>query len=176
MSIHTNSPPEFHKWLLRNEAHVMKESVISSDVRAAGLGCPPAIYITNRNESMNKVAKSQADDQCSTRVQLTNMYDLVNDQLQEVVKAVHGMGKYKFKSQYKLDSSKWFMMLPQQHQKHLHKVFQQSCIPYQRNQAVNSRERTNEAVSETASGNPPCKVYHALQQNSIFLYQFISQE
>ena len=80
----------------------MKESMISSVCQAAGLGCPPTIYTTNRNESMNKVAKSHADHQRSTWVQLTNnMFDLVNDQLLEVEKAVYGMGEYRFKSQYK---------------------------------------------------------------------------
>ena len=160
LSIHPNSPPEFHKWLLRNEAHIMKESMISSVRQAAGLGCPPAIYTTNRNESMNKVAKTQADHQRSTWVQLTNnMFDLVNDQLQEIEKAVHGMGEYRFKSQYKhleLDSSKRFMMSPQQRQKHLKKVFQQSCIPYQCNQqTASTRKSTSEAVSKNASSNPP---------------------
>ena len=115
LSVHPNNPPEFHNWLLRNEAHIMKESMISSVCEAAGLGCPPTTYMytTNRNVSMNKVAKSHADHQRATWVQLKNMFDLVNDQLQEIEKAVHGTGEYRFKSQYKhleLDSSKWFIM------------------------------------------------------------------
>ena len=95
---------------------------------------------------MNKVAITQADHQRSTWVQLTNnMFDIVNDQLQEIEKAVHGMGEYRFKSQYKhfeLGSSKWFMMLPQQRKKHLNKVIQQSCIPYQCNQQTASTRKS----------------------------------
>ena len=54
-----------------------------------------------------------------------NMFELINDQLQGIEKAVHGMGEYRFKSQYKhleVESSRWFMM-SQQRQKHLNKVF-----------------------------------------------------
>ena len=95
--------------------------MISSVREAADVGCPPTAYTTNRNESMNKVAKSHADHQQFTWVQLTNnMFDLVNDQLQEIEKAVHVMGEYRFKSLYKhleLNSSKWFMMSPEQRQK-----------------------------------------------------------
>ena len=36
-------------------------SMIFSVREAAGLGCPPAKYTTNRNESLNKVAKAQAN-------------------------------------------------------------------------------------------------------------------
>ena len=47
LSVHPDNPPEFHNWLLRNEAHIMKESMISSVREAAGLGCPPTTYTTN---------------------------------------------------------------------------------------------------------------------------------
>ena len=72
LSVHLNNPPQFHNCLLRNEAHIMKESMIALVCKAAGLGCPPATYTTNRNGSMNKVAKSHADRQRSTWVQSTN--------------------------------------------------------------------------------------------------------
>ena len=44
------------------------------------------------------------------------MLDLISDQLQEIVRAVYGMGEYRFKLQYKhleLNSSKWFRVTPQ---------------------------------------------------------------
>jgi len=47
--------------MLKNEAESMKSSMISSAREAAGLGCPPAKYATNRNESLNKIAKAQAN-------------------------------------------------------------------------------------------------------------------
>lgn len=154
LSVHPNNPPEFHNWLLKNEAHIMKESMISPVREAAGLGCPPSTYTTNRNESMNKVAKSHADHQQSTWVQLTNnMFDLVNDQLQEIEKAVHGMGEYRFKSQHQhleVDSTKWFMMLPGQRQKHLNKVFQQPCMPYRHDlHSTNTSEGASGTLCET---------------------------
>ena len=111
---------------------------------------------------MNKVAKSHVDHQRSTWVQVTNnMFDLVNDQLQEIEKAVHGMGEYRFKSQYKhleLDSSKWFMMSPEQRQKHLNKVFQQSCIPYRHDQQSTSTSKEASEVLGKTSNNPSSSV------------------
>ena len=51
--------PSFHGWIVRNEASTMKASMIASIRELSGLGCPPAKYTTNRNESMNKVAKEK---------------------------------------------------------------------------------------------------------------------
>ena len=53
----------------------MKVSMIGSVCESAGLGSPPATYTTNRNESMNNVAKAHADYRQSDWVQLvSNMY------------------------------------------------------------------------------------------------------
>lgn len=93
--------------------------MISSVRESAGLGSPPSIYTTNRNESMNNVVNN-----CQSNW-VSNMYDLIENQSKEVEKAVYGMGEYQFKAACKsleVDSSKWFMMLSEQHQKHLRKV------------------------------------------------------
>ncbi len=39
----------------------MKSSLIASIRESAGLGSPPVAYTTNRNESMNNVAKAYAN-------------------------------------------------------------------------------------------------------------------
>ena len=75
----------------------MKSSMIACVRESAGLGSPPSIYTTNRNDSMNNLAKSYTDYHKSTWVQLSNnLYKLVTDQSQEVEKAVIGMGEYRF--------------------------------------------------------------------------------
>ena len=105
----------------------MKTSMISPVRQLAGLGCPPLPYTTNRNESMNNVAKSYADYRRSSWIQLIdNMFDLVIAQSNEVEKAVIGMGEYQFKPAYKhleVSSNKWLMMSTEQRQKHLKKIF-----------------------------------------------------
>ena len=125
-SIHPYQQPKFYSWLLKNEATDMKVSMISSVRESAGLGSPPAIYTTNRNESMNNVAKTHVNYCQSNWVELvSNMYDLIENQSKEVEKAVYGMGEYQFKAAYKsleVDSSKWFMMSSEQRQEHLRKV------------------------------------------------------
>ena len=102
--------PQFYCWLLKNEADDMKVSMIASVRESAGLGSPPVTYTTNRNESMNNVAKANADYRQSDWVQLvSNMYDLVENQSMEVEKAVYGKGQYVFKPAYKslqIDTSK----------------------------------------------------------------------
>ena len=111
-SVHPHQEPQFYCWLLRNEADDMKVSMIHSVRESAGLGSPPATYTTNRNENMNNVAKAHADYCQSNWFQLvSNMYDLDENQSEEVQKDVYGMGEYKFKPAYQsleFDSSKWF--------------------------------------------------------------------
>ena len=125
-SAHPERDPKFYSWLLRYEADVMKSSLIASVRESAGLGSPPSVYTTNRNESMNNLAKSYADYHQSSWVQLShNMFKLVIDQSQEVEKAVIGMGEYRFKPAYQhlnVETTKWFKMSPEQRQKHMKKV------------------------------------------------------
>ena len=89
---------------------------------SAGLGSPPRIYTTNRNECMNHVAKAHTDHRKSSWVELANnVYTLVTDQMKEVEKAVINMGEYQFKPGYKsleVSSERWFMMSCDQRQKH----------------------------------------------------------
>ena len=53
------------------------------------------------------------------------------------------------------------MMSPEQHQKHLNKVFQQSCIPYRHDQqSTSTSEGANEVVNKT--NNPSSLVQNKL--------------
>ena len=112
----------------------MKSSMISSVREAAGLGCPPVRYTTNRNESLNKVAKAQANFSRMSWVQLNdNMYQLILDQHKEVERAVYKMGEYQLRESYchlEVDSACWFKMTPEQRTRHLQKVFGISSIAF----------------------------------------------
>lgn len=126
-SVNPHKDPQFYHWLLKNEVEDMKSSMIASVRESAGLGSPPVAYTTNRNESMNNVAKAYADYRQSNWVELAdNMFDLVNTQFKEVEKAVFCMGEYRFKAAYKsleVENSKWFLMSSDQRQKHLRRVW-----------------------------------------------------
>ena len=104
----------------------MKSSMIASVRESDGFGSPPTTYTTNRNESMNNLAKSYADYHQSSWVQLSNnMFKLVIDQSQEVEKAVIGMGEYCFKPAYQhltVDTARWFQMTLEQRQRYMKKV------------------------------------------------------
>jgi len=59
------------------------------------------------------------------------MYELVNEQIKEVEKAVIGMGECKFKLAYshlEVPSNKWFLMTSEQRQRHLKKVIDMSSV------------------------------------------------
>lgn len=134
-SINPHKDPQFYHWLLKNEAEDMKSSMIASVRESAGLGSPPVAYTTNRNESMNNVAKAYANYRQSNWVELAdNMFGLVNTQSKEVEKAVFGMGEYRFKAAYKsleVESGRWFMMSCDQRQRHLKKVRSMQCTPFE---------------------------------------------
>ena len=95
--------------------------MISSARESTGLGCPPAKYTTNRNESLNKVAKAQANYSRLSWVQLNDtMYQLISDQHKEVERAVYKMGEYQLRGSYshlEVDSGRWFKMTPEQRAK-----------------------------------------------------------
>jgi len=77
-SIHPAQEPYFYQWFVKNEAVVIKTSMLASVRMKAGLGSPPIPYTTNRNESMNKVVKQSADYQKLSWIQLTEkMFNLI---------------------------------------------------------------------------------------------------
>ena len=120
-SLYPNKDPCFYNWLVKNEADVMKTSMIAGVRQDAGMGCPPVQYTTNRNESMNRIAQEYANYSRSTWVQLANnMYELIMNEQKEVDKAIYGMGEYRFRPNYKhlkFESSQWFRMTPDQRKK-----------------------------------------------------------
>ena len=123
-SIHPQKDPQVYRWILKNEAATMKESMIAPVQESAGLGSPPTKYSTNRNQCMNNVAKSHTDYHKCSWVQLAdNMYTLItNGSTQKIEKAVIGMGEFQFKLAYKsleISSNQWFKMSCEQRKKHL---------------------------------------------------------
>ena len=138
-SIHPQKDPQVYRWILKNEAATMKESMIAPVRESAGLGSPPTKYSTNRNECMNNVAKSHTDYHKCSWVQLANnMYTLITDQLKEIEKAVIGMGEFQFKLAYKsleISSNQWFKMSCEQRKKHLKRVIEIPCSAFELDQA-----------------------------------------
>ena len=138
-SLFPTKDPCFYDWLVKNEADVMKNSMIAGVRQDAGLGCPPSQYTTNRNESMNRVAQEYANFSRSTWVQLANnMYALIMNERKEAEKAIYGMGdgmgEYRFKPNYKhleIESSQWFKITLDQRKKAANKVFRERCVSYE---------------------------------------------
>ena len=76
--------------------------MLASEHMKVSLGSPPIPYTTNCNESMNKVVKASANYQKLNWIQLADeLFNLINNRLKEIEKAVIGMGEYRFTNSYK---------------------------------------------------------------------------
>lgn len=76
-----------------------------------------------------------ADHKKSNWLELNQMmYELVQDQVKEVRKAIYKMSEYHFKSNYshlEVERTQWFKMTPQQRQKQLEKVLSAETIAFE---------------------------------------------
>ena len=95
------------------------------------LGLVVLLRNSNRNESLNKVAKAQANFSRMSWVQLH--VPAVSDQHKEVERAMYKMGEYQLRESYhhlEVNSARWFKMTPEQRTWHLQKVFGISSIAF----------------------------------------------
>ena len=93
----------------------------------AGLGDPPAVFTTNASESINTVLKSKVHYRKSELpVLIDKLQEVIEEQDNEVERAVIGRGKYELCSEYKrleCDEQQWFLrMSVDECNAHLHMV------------------------------------------------------
>ena len=84
--------PGFHNWFLEYKLHEVEVSMLAPIRQAAGLGNPPEPFYTNEIESINRVIKRK-----TARV----LQESINDQRNEIEKAVIGVGEYRFCDEFK---------------------------------------------------------------------------
>ncbi len=110
--------PEFYEWFLVHEANLFCSHMIRSIRSSAGLGSPPCLYTTNNNESINRVLKaSVAYKKQEWPAFNTKMLAVVNDQQEEVNKAICGIGEFTFCEEFKfleVPHTQWIQMTKEQ--------------------------------------------------------------
>ena len=121
--LHTNI---FSPWLRKYKYLQIKYSMIRSVRQAAGMGHLPEHFTTNASESINSVPKSKVDYKLSELlIFVTRLNEFVNEQTEEIEKAVINQGKYKLKKEYgylHIQESKWFKMSQNQRETHVKKL------------------------------------------------------
>lgn len=104
----------FSPWLRKYKYSQIKYSMIRSVRQAAGMGHLPEHFTTNASESINSVLKLKVDYKRSELlIFVTRLNELVNEQTEEIEKAVINQGKYQLKKEYgylHIQQSKWFKM------------------------------------------------------------------
>ena len=146
----TKEDPVFYDWFLEHCKDVIKESMLLSVRRAAGLGNPPSPYYTNSVESMNSLLKLRTNFKKQEITSfISKLKELVDDQFAEVDRAVAGMGDYEVSNEYpkfRVTSAKWFTMTQDQRQRVLKRF--QSVLPLNHSSEGNSHNSDSASIDE----------------------------
>lgn len=102
----------------------MKESMIASVRKAAGLGSPPAKFYTHGSESNNHVIKhKERYREVSLPQFVKDMKELRKDYDDDFVKAITGRGEYRLKySHLEISTDQWFSMTVKQRESYVRKI------------------------------------------------------
>ena len=103
--------PGFHNWFLEYKVHEVEVSMLAPIRQAAGLGNPPEPFYTNEIESINHVIKRKTEYKVSEWLEFCKLAkELINNQRNEIEKAVIGVEEYRFCDEFKhlqLSLAKW---------------------------------------------------------------------
>ena len=104
--------PSFHQWFKRNCLEEVRNCMLKDKREQAGLGSPPEPFYTNDVESKNRVLKLQAEYKPQELPMFVQtMKDLLQEQKQEIEKAMIGIGEYKLLPSYsdlEVPHGQWF--------------------------------------------------------------------
>ena len=116
---------QFLDWFKANKANVILNTMLLPVRERAGLGSPPEPFYTNSSECINNVLKVKMDYRRNELCQFVEkLHQLIDNQQQEVEKALVGCGKYCLHLHYsglEIAQGKWFSMTKEQRRKQLKK-------------------------------------------------------
>lgn len=134
---------EFCSWFTTYIEHIIRDAMLRPVREQAGLGSPPEPFYTNASECINNVIKVKVNyrrNELSRFVE--KLCELIEEQQQEVEKAVVGCGKYYLEcSSFEVPQEKWFG-LSQEQRRQLLKKFNDAPI-------------TSSLAESSASSNKP---------------------
>ena len=123
--------PHSHGWFTKFKIEGFIQGTLRETREKAGLGCPPKPYYTNSNEAMNRVLKEAVKWKKSQLPEfITKMKTVVDQQREEVEKAVISTGEYTLKPRFgglRVDQSTFYRMNEKQ-RLHALKPFHQCTL------------------------------------------------
>jgi hypothetical protein len=116
----------FTRWFKRYKCDTIVNCLLRPVREQAGLGCPPELFTTNASESVNALLKNKVDYKRNELPDfLKKLKEVIDEQDEEVSRAVIGKGKYEIQPGFKqLEKSEaeWFSMREEARKHHLRKV------------------------------------------------------
>jgi len=89
--------PGFYEWFTENKLSAVESSMLKSVRQSSGLGSPPDAFYTNDVESANRIIKRKTNYKAFEWPDFCKLAkDLVEEQENEIEKAVIGVGEYSF--------------------------------------------------------------------------------
>ena len=173
--------PGFYEWFCEYKVGELTESMLAPVRQSAGLGNPPEPFYTNTIESINRVIKQKTGYKTSEWPTFCKIaHELVNEQQDEVEKAVIGIGEYLFCEDFRhlqLSLTKWSLMTKVQKEKYLQKISKLSLrdakIPFKA-QSVRGTEQSStykDLICEERSLMLKLVVFHLTYYTTCLLKQ-----
>ena len=118
--------PGFYEWFMKTKLLVVESSMLKSVREVSGMGSPPDAFYTNDVESASRIIKHKTNYKVCEWPDFCKLAkDLVEEQENEIEKAVIGVGEYRFDKDYvhlEVPLAKWSSMSQAQRTKHLQKI------------------------------------------------------
>ena len=115
LDVSTSSLEKFVEWFTKFKSPVLKSSMLKSVRQRCGLGSPPVAFTTNASESVNAMLKKKVDYKRNKLPQfLHHLKALIDEQEQEIQKAVVNRSKYTILPKYKKfkkSEDEWFLKM-----------------------------------------------------------------
>ena len=98
----SESGPQFYNHFQKYQAKVVRDHMRKDLREVAGLGSPPAIFTTNSSESMNAMLKNEVSFKKTQWSEFVDqMKSLVEEQREEVIRALSGRGRFRLVESYR---------------------------------------------------------------------------
>ena len=122
LDVSSSSLKKFVEWFNRYKSPVLKSGMLKSVRKRCGLGSPPVAFTTNASESVNAMLKRKVDYRRNELPQfLHHLKALIDEQEQEIQKAVVDRAKYALLPKYKKfkkSEDEWFLKMNESERVH----------------------------------------------------------
>lgn len=111
----------FPDWFMKNKAKEVKDHIISSLRKEAGLGSPPEPYYQNKSECMNEVIKDQVLYQENELPEFIEKLSCIAEWRRDLLqKAVARTSEWELLPGFRfLERADWYQMSPHQREAHM---------------------------------------------------------